>query len=123
MPLAAPSYQIAKRVRVRVTACSPEDPWDLAYYAANGYEGAIYGIAADPRVFPKGTILRVPGYREKHAPHAGGWTVDSKGGSVIRASSRRGIKHIDVKFRTLHSARAWGSRWLIVDVLTPTKAP
>lgn len=105
-------------VRMRVTACSPQDPQDVAYYAKRGYEGGVYGIAAYTRDYPRGTLMRVPGYMERSFPDKF-WEVDSAGGSVIRRSARRGIDHIDVKFRTLHSARQWGSRWLDVEVILP----
>ena len=105
-------------VAMRVTACSPEDPQDKAYYAKHGYEGAPYGIAAHRAWYPKGTEIRVPGYRK------GAWeSVDSGGGSVIRRSARRGTEHIDVKFRTLYSVRQWGSRALDVEVILPPGAP
>lgn len=107
-----------KKVLVRVTACSPEDPLDIEYYAKHGYAGAIYNIAADYKVFPKGTLMRVPGYMESSYPGKF-WEVDSPGGSVIRVSTRKGIAHIDVKFRTLHSARKWGSRWMELEVIYP----
>ena len=102
--------------KMRVTACSPNDPQDLAYYAKYGYEGAPYGIAADLRRIPRGTMLRVPGYLKRLAPGAF-WPVDSAGGSIIRQSSADGVLHIDVKFRTYASARQWGSRWLKVEVV------
>jgi 3D (Asp-Asp-Asp) domain-containing protein len=105
-------------VRVRVTACSPDDPLDKAYYKAYGYEGATYNVAADYRVFPKGTRMRIPGYLDKTYPGKF-WEVDSAGGSVIRASTRRGIPHVDVKFATYHSAKKWGSRILDVEVIDP----
>ncbi len=115
-----PSRPVLKpeRIRMRVTACSPEDPKDRRYYATHGYEGAIYNIAADRRIFPTGTKMRIPGYMSKSYPNKF-WTVDSGGGSVIRASTRKGVKHIDVKFRTLYSAKDWGSRWLTVEVVRP----
>lgn len=113
VPVAAPDP--VRRVQARVTACSPDDPLDVAYYAANGYEGKLSrAVAADPRVFPKGTMLRIPGY------FGGEWVpVDSKGGIVIRRSTAKGIVHIDVKYRTLHSARRWGSQNLTIEVKEP----
>jgi 3D (Asp-Asp-Asp) domain-containing protein len=109
-----PELRITKLSGVRVTACSPQDPADLAYYAKHGYEGATYGVAADLRQLPRGTLIRVPGYR------GGSWhVVDSAGGSVIRRSTRNGITQIDVKYRTLHSARKWGSKTLDIEVIYP----
>jgi 3D (Asp-Asp-Asp) domain-containing protein len=105
-------------VPMRVTACSPQDPKDQEYYAKNGYAGDAYGIAADLRMYPKGTEMRVPGYMKDT------WEeVDSSGGTVIRIDARRkGIEQIDVKFRTLYSTRKWGSQNLNVEVVLPAKA-
>ena len=107
-----------RKILVRVTACSPHDPGDKDYYARNGYAGAIYNVAADYRVFPKGTRIRIPGYMDRSFPSKF-WEVDSPGGSVIRRSTAKGIPHIDVKFATLHSVKQWGSRMLVVEVLEP----
>jgi len=110
-----PQLNITRIKGVRVTACSPDDPKDRAYYAANGYEGNVYGVAADLRVLPRGSLIRVPGYL------SGAWVyVDSAGGSVIRRSTRSGSTHIDVKYRTLHSAKQWGSQVLEVEVIYPS---
>ena len=105
-------------LRIKVTACSPDDPKDRAYYASHGYEGASYNIAADYRYFPKGTKIRVPGYLEQSYPGKF-WEVDSKGGSVIRRSSNQGNPQIDVKFTTYYSARNWGTKWLDVEIMLP----
>jgi hypothetical protein len=104
-------------MRVKVTACSPVDSAvDIAYYKKHGYAGSAYNIAANH--FPKGTLIRVPGYMEKSYPGQF-WEVDSRGGSVIRRSAERGVIQIDVKFKTLYSVKQWGVRWLTVDVITP----
>lgn len=107
-----------RKMMVRVTACSPHDPKDKAYYARNGYEGSTYNIAADFRVFPRGTRIRIPGYMDRSYP-AKFWEVDSAGGSTIRRSTAQGVAHIDVKFATLHSVRQWGSRLLEVEIIDP----
>jgi hypothetical protein len=103
-------------IRMRVTACSPQDPQDAEYYARHGYEGGIYGIAAYTKQFPKGTLMRVSGYLDKSYPDKF-WSVDSAGGSVIRRSARSGVPHIDVKFRTYYTAQRWGNRWIDVEVI------
>lgn len=90
----------------------------MEYYARNGYKGATYNIAADYRVFPKGTRIYIPGYMESSNPDTF-WTVDAPGGSVIRRSTAKGVVHIDVKFRTLHSVKQWGDQWLDIEVLDP----
>ncbi len=103
-----------RKVKARVTACSPQDPQDLAYYAKNGYAGETYNVAADLRQFPIGTKMRIPGYM------GGKWfEVDSAGGSVIRRSTRKGIHHIDVKFRTFYSAKKWGNKNLTIEYILP----
>lgn len=127
VPPAAPTIQhpgeaprpVVKVVRVKVTACSPHDSAaDAAYYAKHGYAGETYNIAAHYGTFPRGTLIRVPGYMEKSYPGKF-WEVDSAGGPIIRRSAAQGVKQIDVKFRTLHSVKQWGVRWLDVEVITP----
>ena len=59
-------------------------------------------IAADPKVYPFGTHLRVPGY--------GVGTVEDVGGSI------KG-RHIDVWFPSHAEARRWGARWLKVETV------
>ena len=105
---------ITKFKNVRVTACSPEDPGDKEYYRIHGYEGNTYGVATKLSWLPKGTLIRVPGYL------SGAWVyVDSSGGSVIRRSFASGIRHIDVKFRTLYSVSQWGNQFLDIEVIFP----
>jgi 3D (Asp-Asp-Asp) domain-containing protein len=100
------------KVWARVTACSPSDPKDVAYYSKYGYEGRkAKAVAADPKVFPKGTYLKIPGYNQAPVP------VDSKGGGVIRKSTSKGIVHIDVKFRTHREAVNWGNKWMFIYLL------
>lgn len=105
----------SRTVRVKVTACSPEDPIDIAYYKIHGYEGRkTRAVAAYAAHFKKGTKLSIPGY------HNGAFVpVDSAGGSIIRRAARRGIIQIDVKFKTYQEAKQWGSRWLNVEVIDP----
>jgi len=103
-------------IPMRVTACSPDDPKDRAYYKAHGYEGGVYGIAANLKRFPRGTFMRIPGYLQKSYPDRW-WEVDSAGGSVIRRSARMGVTHIDVKLRHYNSAMKWGSQNLKVEVV------
>lgn len=67
---------------------------------ASGKKAKRGTIAADPKVFPFGTHLEVPGY--------GTGTVEDIGGSI------KG-RHIDVWFPTHAEARRWGARWLKVE--------
>lgn len=68
---------------------------------ASGTKAKRGTIAADPKLFPFGTHLYVPGY--------GVGTVEDIGGSI------KG-RHIDIWFPTHAEARAWGVRRLKVEV-------
>lgn len=59
-------------------------------------------IAADPKVYPFGSHLHVPGY--------GVGTVEDVVGSI------KG-RHIDVWFPSHAEARRWGARWLKVETV------
>lgn len=48
-----------------------------------------YGIAADPRAVPYGTVLRVPGYGD--AP------VDDTGGAMRQDWEKHGVVHLDLR--------------------------
>ena len=61
-------------------------------------------VAADPRVYPFGTLLEIPGY--------GTGVVEDVGGAI------RG-RHVDVWFPSHEAARRWGRRMLDVKVLAP----
>ena len=81
-----------KPLVVTTTAYSPtteqcdDTPWETAT-GTNAREE--YGIAADPRAIPYGTILRVPGYGD--AP------VDDTGGAMRQDWQQRGIIHLDLR--------------------------
>ena len=79
-----------------------------------------YGIATFPGLIPYGSVVRVPGYRES-ADKGGPWHYVDDTGGAMRASARRGILHIDLRMRTVASARAWGVRWLRIKIYTPDK--
>jgi 3D (Asp-Asp-Asp) domain-containing protein len=70
---------------------------------ASGKRAKHGTIAADPRIFPFGTRLFVPGY--------GTGTVEDVGGAI------KG-RHIDAWFPSHEEARRWGTRKLIVEELT-----
>jgi len=67
---------------------------------ASGTKAKRGTIAADPKVFPFGSHLFVPGY--------GAGTVEDIGGSI------KG-RHIDVWFPSHDEAKKWGARWLKVE--------
>lgn len=60
-------------------------------------------VAADPKIFPFGTILDIPGY--------GTGTVEDTGGSI------KG-RHIDIWFSSHEEAKKWGVKKLKVRVLS-----
>lgn len=68
-------------------------------FTATGKRARHGTIAADPKVFPFGTRLEVPGY--------GVGIVEDVGGSI------KG-RHIDVWFPSHGAAKKWGARWLKV---------
>lgn len=69
---------------------------------ARGTRARTGTVAADPKVLPFGTRLRIPGYGEG--------VVEDTGGTVTG-------RHVDVWFPTHEAARRWGSRRLPVEVL------
>ena len=69
---------------------------------ASGTEAKLGTIAADPKVFPFGTRLRVPGY--------GVGTVEDIGGAIQG-------RHIDLWFPSHVTARRWGRKELTIEVL------
>lgn len=69
---------------------------------ARGTRARTGTVAADPKVLPFGTRLRIPGYGEG--------VVEDTGGAVTG-------RHVDVWFPSHEAARRWGSRNLPVDVL------
>lgn len=73
---------------------------------ARGTQAKTGTIAADPKVFPFGTRLAVPGYGEG--------VVEDMGGAVVG-------RHIDVWFPTHGEARRWGTRTLKIDVKPAVK--
>ena len=111
-------------VSATVTGYSPHDAIDAGHPSTLDTKTATmrdwrthpYGIAADPRIIPYGTHIHVPGYLEKSEPYSA-WQVDDTGGGM-RKSWRRGIVHIDVRFKTEYSATRFGKRHIsvLVDV-------
>lgn len=79
-----------------------------------------HGAAVDPRAIPYGSVISVPGYRQE--PERGGpfWHCDDTG-AALRNDWDKGVLHIDVRMRTVWSARQWGVRWLTVTIYTPDK--
>jgi glycosyltransferase involved in cell wall biosynthesis/3D (Asp-Asp-Asp) domain-containing protein len=72
----------------------------------------VKGVAADLSLVPPWTRLDVPGY---------GPAVVDDTGSMMRASARDGIVHLDLRFLTHDEALRWGRRWMVVEI--PGAAP
>ena len=66
------------------------------------------GVAADPKLLPYGTKLKIPG--------VGVRVVDDTGGAM-RKDAKKGITHIDVRFPTHKEALKFGVQWLDVEIL------
>lgn len=80
----------------------------------------VYGIAADPKMVPYGTKIYVPGYFEKLQNNKTLIPTEMTGvddtGGAMRKSARKGILHIDVRFRTQTEAERWGVREMEVFI-------
>lgn len=79
-----------------------------------------YGYAVDPSVIPYGTRIYVPGYWESLQNNRSfiptePLKADDTGGAM-RRSGRRGILHIDVRYRTHRAAQKWGTREMRVFI-------
>lgn len=117
-------------IKATVTGYSPHDAGDSGHPSTLDTKTATmrdwrthpYGLAADPRILPYGTYIHVPGYLEKSEPNSA-WLVDDTGGSM-RKSWRRGIIHIDVRYKTEEWARKFGKKQMqvLVDVSEMTEA-
>ncbi len=71
---------------------------------AGGVQARRGTLAADPAVFPMGTIVKIPGY--------GYGRVEDRGGAI------RG-RHLDLFFRSHREALEWGRKTLSVKVWYP----
>ncbi len=71
-----------------------------------------YGIAADPKLLPYGTRVRIPGFSD------GFLKVDDTGGAM-RQAAKRGELLLDLRMPSHETARAWGRRSFWVEVLDP----
>jgi 3D (Asp-Asp-Asp) domain-containing protein len=77
--------------------------WAKYGLTASGGSAWLTGIAADWSVFPKGTVINVPGY--------GVASVDDKGGDAIRGMA------IDIRYSYHWQARKKGVQQMTVYVL------
>jgi len=126
----SPVRQTGRLVRVRVRAYTPYDDIDADSPFRDGLTSIgrntatfpnQWGIAADPRIFPYGTLIVVPGYKpSSHFEDGTAWPVDDTGGRIrtIGGQYLRGqnvLPLIEVRFIHQRSARRWGER--VLDVL------
>jgi 3D (Asp-Asp-Asp) domain-containing protein len=85
-----------------VVASGPnEGNYKKVGYCADGTKAKRSTIAADPALYPFGTVMYVPGY---------GWGEVHDTGTDIKG------KHIDVYFHTHREAAGWGVKKLNVEV-------
>lgn len=71
------------------------------------------GCGIDPQVIPYGTLIKIPGAGIRRADDTG---------PAMRRSARRGIYHIDVRYKDHWTARKWGKRWRNVDLYRKVKS-
>jgi len=68
------------------------------------------GIAAAPTILPYGTLIKVTGYNN------GNWAKVDDTGGAMRKDAKRGIVHIDLRFKTHAEAVQWGRRHMTITV-------
>jgi len=74
-----------------------------------------HGIAVAPKAIPYGTMIRVDGYRPSSSGQE--WFPCDDTGSRMRSDWQdKGIIHMDLRFIHHANARAWGTRWMWVEV-------
>lgn len=97
-----------KPIMATTTAYSPtrEQCDDTPGETATGSDARReYGVAADPRALPYGTVLRIPGY--------GDAIVDDTGGDM-RRNWARGVVHLDLRI----PLRRYDGHWRSEDEAT-----
>lgn len=65
------------------------------------------GVAADPKVIPYGSVVKIPGY--------GSFKVDDTGGAM-RQATKSGRVHIDLRFNSHKQALKFGRKNLVITV-------
>jgi hypothetical protein len=121
VPTAETHYRVYV-VRTVLKACSPQDPHDSAYYRRHGFKGEAYNLCTDYQVIPKGSRIQLPEgtwYMEESYPQRW-WSVDAPIGKWGRQKGTgRGDVWADVKYRTYHSSRKFGTKVVDARVILP----
>jgi len=110
-----PDFGWSRLIKMKVTAyclcekCCGKWAHQKVRVTSIGDNAKIYdGVAADPKLLPYRTRLKIPEIGIKE--------VDDTGGGM-RQSAKFGIYHLDVRMNSHEKARKWGVRWLDVEVL------
>lgn len=101
-----------RSIRMRVAAYCPCEeccPGTNGMTAANTLANDR-GAAADWRCLPAGTLIRVSGF-------GAAVRVDDTGAALRKAWRDRREPGLELRFPTHEQARAWGVRWMAVDIL------
>ncbi len=96
----AAAYHLLTRYRCLATAYAQ---WGITKLGTLTHRGIV---AADPRVFPLGTRIRVTGA----GPYSGTYVVTDTAGKVLG-------RHIDIYIPELRAARRFGRKTVLVSVL------
>ena len=109
------SPNATRTVRMKVTAyclcakCCGKYAEAFPRKTATGDDATVCdGVAADPKLLPYRTRLRIPGVGVRE--------VDDTGGGM-RQSAKKGVTHIDVRMATHDEARRFGVKVLNVEIL------
>lgn len=126
--IAAPALN-GRWLTVRATAYSPHDAVDGHYHATKGerwrwitadgrtdvrtkpYGIAVPRLAGGRPAWPYGTRVLIPagqGYLDQSMANERIFTVDDTGGAIRGKTERSGVLHIDLRFRSESSAKAFG---------------
>ena len=102
----------SKPIRMKVTAYYPGKECCGKFADGKTATGRdaweTFGVAADPKLLPYGTKLKIPGIGIR--------VVDDTGGAM-RKSAKQGVYHIDVRFHNYKEAKKFGVKWLDVKIL------
>lgn len=126
-PPALPALPKGRWVKVVATGYSPHDQLDSAYHATKGAWRWKTATLTDVRTKPYGIAVpfdRIPRGAAVYVPPGSGYVgadghifeADDTGKDIRANTGRTGTTHIDLRFKTEHSARRYGRRDLWVFV-------